>query len=70
MDFKQDIVDDLQPILRIAAITSLIISVILLIGYLKWSKVADYIIYEQNNYQLLLAFIPSDNNNYYDMFAV
>ena len=70
MDFKQDTVDQLQPTLEIVAITSIIISAILLLACLKWSKLADYIVYEQMNYQLLLAFLPSDKNNYYDMYSL
>ena len=69
MDFNYDKVVEMQPVIQVIAIVSLIISCILLVAYLKWRRAADFIIYEQMNFQTLLAFIPSDTNNYYNAFA-
>ena len=69
VDFKQDKVYELQPILQILAISAIILSIIMDLTYLKWRRVADFITYEQFSFQIIIAFFPSDQNNYFDMYA-
>ena len=58
---------DFKPYIEVACISSIIISIVISLASFKWYNATNLIIYEQVIYQLLLSFIPSDTQNFFDM---
>ena len=61
--------EDIQPTLQVICISLIVISFLMLLGSFKWHKLADYMIYEEMLYQLVIAFIPNTENNFFDLYV-
>ena len=60
IDFREDIVEDIQPTIQVICISLIVISFLMLLASFKWHKLVDYVIYEEMLYHLVIAFIPNN----------
>ena len=60
--YRQDIIDQIQPIIAYMGITFIILAIMLDVAIYKWRNLTSFILYFELTYTLLVITIPSTEN--------